>query len=210
MDTEFRIESNIAGNGLSGTNRVRVSQPVSVGGNTFETTVIFSHLLEADSGAYSCSAYITSPPSQPNVIASDSISCSESINVDRKLATALPILLIDFNYTLCCSTALNAPIVTISPMQILTAGDRHMLTCTATVDEFLIAAPILEWKPPKNAAGVSIGTQSTIRSISTITLTFNNIRTSQAGVYECRTTINITGIEPLSQTANQTVQVQSK
>ena len=73
------------GNGISDTGRVSVSpRPVSVGENTFETTVRFSHLLEADAGAYNCSAYITSPPSLPNVITSDFTTGSESIDVGRK------------------------------------------------------------------------------------------------------------------------------
>ncbi len=74
------------GNGISDTNRVSVSRPVyiSAGENTFETTVTFTHLLEADTGAYSCSAYIASPPSLPNMITSDSTSGSESITVGRK------------------------------------------------------------------------------------------------------------------------------
>ena len=72
------------GNGISDTDRVSVLQPVSVGENTFETTVTFNYLLEADAGAYNCSAYITSPPSLPTVITSESISGSESVNVGRK------------------------------------------------------------------------------------------------------------------------------
>ena len=73
------------GNGVSDTGRVSVSpQPVSVGENTFETTVTFSHLLEADAGTYNCSAYITSSSSLPNVITSDSTSGSESISIGRK------------------------------------------------------------------------------------------------------------------------------
>ena len=73
------------GNGVSDAGRVSVSpRPVSVGANTFETTVTFSHLLEADVGAYNCSAYITSPSSLPNVITSDSTSGSESISIGRK------------------------------------------------------------------------------------------------------------------------------
>ena len=45
---------------------------------------MFNHLLEADTGTYNCSAFMTSPPSQPNVIVSDPASGSESINVGRK------------------------------------------------------------------------------------------------------------------------------
>ena len=85
VDTDIIVESSIVGNGISDTDRVNVSiQPVLVGENTFETTVTFSHLLEADAGAYNCSAYTTSPLSVPDVITSDSTSASESISVDRK------------------------------------------------------------------------------------------------------------------------------
>jgi hypothetical protein len=85
VDTDIIVESSIVGNGISDTDQVSVSKrPVSVGENTFETTVTFSHLLEADAGAYNCSANITSPPSLPNVITSDSTSGSESIDIGRK------------------------------------------------------------------------------------------------------------------------------
>ena len=83
MDIE--VKSSIMGSGISDTERVTVSpQQVSVGENMFEITVTFRHLLETDTGAYSCSAYVTSPPSQPNVITSDSTSGSEPINVGCK------------------------------------------------------------------------------------------------------------------------------
>ena len=81
------------GNGVSDTDRVSVSpRPVSVGENTFETTVAFSFLLEADSGAYNCSAYITSPQSLPNLITSDSTSGSEFIIVGRKCIKKLKLM----------------------------------------------------------------------------------------------------------------------
>ena len=73
------------GNGISDIDRVSVSpRPISVRENTFETTVTFNHLLEADAGAYNCSAYIASPSSLPNVITSDSTSGLESISIGRK------------------------------------------------------------------------------------------------------------------------------
>ena len=106
--------------------------------------------------------------------------------------------------------ALRAPSVTISPTQIPTAGDQHTLTCTASIDEFLMVTPFLEWRLPQNAAGLSTGTQVTTGGTSTNTLTFNHIRTSQGGIYGCRATINVAGFDPLSHTANQTIQVQSK
>ena len=82
VDTDIIVESSIVGNGISDTDRVSVSaRPVSVGENIFETTVTFSYLLEADTGAYNCSAYVKSAPSLPNVISSDSSSGLESISV---------------------------------------------------------------------------------------------------------------------------------
>ena len=95
VDTDIIVESSIMGNGISDTDRVSVSpRPVFVGGITFETTVTFSHLLEADAGAYNCSAYITSPPSLPNVITSDSTSGSESIGVGRKCIKKLKLIVL--------------------------------------------------------------------------------------------------------------------
>ena len=89
------MESSIIGNGISDTNRVNVSiRWILVGENTFETTVTFSHLLEADAGAYNCSAYTTSPLSVPNVITSDSTSASESISVGHKCIKVKLIILI--------------------------------------------------------------------------------------------------------------------
>ena len=78
-----QVQSSITGPGISDTSRVAVSQLMSVSDRSYETTVTFSHLLEADTGVYTCSAFTTS--SQPNVIASDSISGLESITVGRKL-----------------------------------------------------------------------------------------------------------------------------
>jgi hypothetical protein len=85
VDTDIIVESSIVGNGISDADRISISpRPVSVGENTFETTVTFSHLLEADAGEYYCLAYIRSPPSLPNVITSDSTFGSEPISVGRK------------------------------------------------------------------------------------------------------------------------------
>ena len=84
VDTNVIVEGSITGTGISDTNRVHVSRLMSVGESTFETTVTFDHLLEADTGAYNCSALVRSPSSQPNVITSELISGSESITVGGK------------------------------------------------------------------------------------------------------------------------------
>ena len=107
-------------------------------------------------------------------------------------------------------TALQAPTVSISTIPIVTAGDQHILNCTATVEEYLIATPTLEWRLPNNAAGMILGQKSMTGSTSTITLTFNQIYTSQGGVYECIATVNISDFDSQSQTTNGTIYVRSK
>ena len=91
VDTDFMVQSSITGPGISDTNRVAVSQLMLVGESSYETTVTFNYLLEADAGAYNCSAFTTS--SQPNVIPSDSTSGMESIDVWRKLNLVLLLLI---------------------------------------------------------------------------------------------------------------------
>lgn len=82
VDTNFMVQSNITGPGISDTNRVNVSQLVLIGERNYEKTITFSYLTEADTGSYNCSTFITS--SYAYVIASDSTSTSESISVERK------------------------------------------------------------------------------------------------------------------------------
>jgi hypothetical protein len=68
------------------------------------------------------------------------------------------------------------------------------------------------WEFPQGSGTFDtiMGDQSGIQATTTRTVTFNRIRTSQAGVYVCRATIDIQGIDSLNLTATQTVRVQSK
>ena len=79
------VHSSITGPETLDTFRVAISQPmfINVGEGTYEITVTFSYLVEADTGGYNCSAFTTS--SQHNVITSDHTTVLESINVGRKL-----------------------------------------------------------------------------------------------------------------------------
>ena len=84
------------------------------------------------------------------------------------------------------------------------------MTCTATFEEFLVQRPTLMWEFPGSTVDTVMGDQLRVQVTTTRTLTFNRIRTSQAGVYTCRATIDIQGINPLSRTTGQAVRVQSK
>jgi hypothetical protein len=100
--------------------------------------------------------------------------------------------------------------VSISAIPIVTAGDQYTLHCTATVDEYQIATPTLEWRLLKNAGDVVVGQQLTVGNKSTIRLIFNEIQTSQGGTYQYTATVNISGLDAQSQTANGTIYVKSE
>ena len=105
--------------------------------------------------------------------------------------------------------------LSVSPSQgiFVEAGSRHDITCTTTFDEYLVQRPTLIWQFPDGSSTVDtiiMGDQLGIRATTSRILSFNRIRTSQAGVYTCRATIDIQGIDPRSRNTSQTVRVQSK
>ena len=108
--------------------------------------------------------------------------------------------------------ALQAPIVSISPIQGISieAGAQDTITCAAAFDEYLVERPTLVWEFPGSNVDTIMGDQLGIRATITRTLTFNHIRTSQAGVYTCIATMDIEGLNSLSRIASQTVRVQNK
>ena len=104
--------------------------------------------------------------------------------------------------------------LSVSPSQgiFVEAGGRHDLTCTTTFDEYLVQRPTLIWQFPDGSSTVDtiiMGDQLGIRATTSRTLTFNRIRTSQAGVYTCRATIDIQGINPRSRNTSQTISIRS-
>ena len=110
--------------------------------------------------------------------------------------------------------AVMLPPPIVSPTQGISveAGGQDTITCTALFDEYLVERPTLVWEFPQGSGtdDTTMGDQLGIQGTTNRTLTFNRIRTSQAGVYTCRATIDIQGIDSPSQTASQTIRVQSK
>ena len=100
--------------------------------------------------------------------------------------------------------------MTVSTSSVTLAGEQLSLTCTATVIEFLKTTPTLTWTLPGNSDHTSVGVTSRLETTSNITLNFNPLRTSHGGLYVCEATVNISGVPPQSQTASDTVRVQSK
>ena len=97
--------------------------------------------------------------------------------------------------------------VTASHSDPVSAGSSLTLTCTAVCDR----VPRLTWVGPNGAVvtgnGITVSPQTDDGRISTLTLTFNSIRTSHAGYYNCTSEVT----EPLSTTWDAyLVRVQSK
>ena len=88
----------------------------------------------------------------------------------------------------CLSTALPAPIVTISPaIDVLTVGQSYTLTCTVMVVPHLVVEPTIH-----KYDGTSVITSSS--SGTSLQLTFNPIVTADSNEYTCRASIDITDI----------------
>ena len=100
--------------------------------------------------------------------------------------------------------------MTVTPVQVWTAGGSYTLSCSATYEKFLQTTPTLTWTLPGTTDDITIGDQSNTEDMSSISLNFNLLRTSHGGVYVCEATVSISGITPQSQSANETVHVQSK
>ena len=95
-----------------------------------------------------------------------------------------------------------------------TAGQAHILTCTATVVENLVVVPTLEWlDTDRNIVGdnsITVAPPVTTGINTTLTLTFDPLHTSHGGRYTCRATINIPVISIVNSSEVSDVLVQSK
>ena len=101
---------------------------------------------------------------------------------------------------ICVSTALPAPIVTISPASdVLTVGQSYTLTCTVMIVPHLVVEPSIQWTKYDGTVVVT----STGTSLS---LNFNPIMTADSNVYTCRASIDITDIT-LSVTSESTWEI---
>ena len=103
---------------------------------------------------------------------------------------------------ICLSTALPAPIVTISPdSDVLTVGQSYTLTCNVMVVPHLVVEPTIQWT---EYDGTSVITSSS--SGTSLLLNFNPIMTSDSNEYTCRASIDIIDIT-LSATSESTWEI---
>ena len=106
------------------------------------------------------------------------------------------------------NTELNNQVVIEGPPNPLLAGDSYAITCTAIAD----ITPVVRWmdsggNPVEEGEGLTLSGPIVSGNATTLRLTFNYLRTSQAGAYSCLSIIDV----PTSiQRAIRDVIIQSK
>ena len=111
---------------------------------------------------------------------------------------------------------LPAPVLSVSSPPLTTAGEVLSVTCTATVEEFLITTPTLLWLNSDGSVVTTTGNPTAPGSaevngeVSTLELTFSPLRTSHGGQYRCRASIDIPDTASVQATMAANITVQSE
>ena len=75
-------------------------------------------------------------------------------------------------------------------------GEEYMLNCTVTVVDRLIVSPVITWT--KRSANNDISVPSVLMTVSNVMsslyLRFTSLNTSDAGLYTCEASINVSQI----------------
>uniref|UniRef100_A0A1X7UYM6 Soluble interferon alpha/beta receptor OPG204 n=1 Tax=Amphimedon queenslandica TaxID=400682 RepID=A0A1X7UYM6_AMPQE len=145
----------------------------------YNATLMFYPLDNADdSGMYTCNVEVTAPNSYTYLR-----STSASITV----------------------MAIPRPVVEIVAMGITEPGEEYMLNCTVTVLDRLIVSPVIIWtkRSASNVINVPPVLMNISNVLSSLYLRFSSLNTSDAGLYTCEASINISQI-PIVARSNDT------
>ncbi|XP_019860201.1 PREDICTED: uncharacterized protein LOC105314995 [Amphimedon queenslandica] len=140
----------------------------------YNATLMFYPLDNAnDTGMYSCNVEVTAPNSYM-YLRNTSASANISITV-----VATPV-----------------PVVEIISMGIAEPGEEYMLNCTVTVVDRLIVSPVITWtkRSANNAISVPPVFMTVSNVMSSLYLNFSSLNTSDAGLYTCEASINVSQI----------------
>ena len=93
-------------------------------------------------------------------------------------------------------TATPSPAVEIVTMGMAEPGEEYMLNCTVTVVDRLIVSPVITWT--KRSANNDISVPPVLMTVSNVMsslyLRFTSLNTSDAGLYTCKASINVSQI----------------
>ncbi|XP_019851148.1 PREDICTED: hemicentin-1-like [Amphimedon queenslandica] len=140
----------------------------------YNATLMFYPLDNADdSGVYACNIEVTAPNSY-TYLRNTSASTNTSITV---LATPVPVVEIVY-------------------MGMAEPGEEYMLNCTVTIVDRLIVSPVITWTKRSANNVISVPPDFMIVSnvMSSLYLNFSSLNTSDAGLYTCEASINVSQI----------------
>ncbi|XP_011408497.1 PREDICTED: uncharacterized protein LOC105315514, partial [Amphimedon queenslandica] len=140
----------------------------------YNATLMFYPLDNADdSGMYTCNVEVTAPNSYTYL---------------RNTTTSANTFITVF--------ATPGPVVEIVTMGIAEPGEEYMLNCTVTVVDRLIVSPVITWtkRSVNNVISVPPVLMTVSNAMSSLYLRFSSLNTSDAGLYTCEASINVSQI----------------
>ena len=183
------------------------NQTINIATNSTISHLLLNPLTTGSSGQYTCNVTLSGSSLHYIKILNPSVAASYSISVNGKYVFQLLLLIIPY-------TAIpSAPVVVILT-SLAKPGEESILNCTVSAGPGLPL--VVAWTKntgEPNANNISILPVSTTNSKTntSTSLIFTSLTTSDAGLYTCTATINISQIAPAPQTSEDvTVSVQSK
>ncbi|XP_019851145.1 PREDICTED: neogenin-like [Amphimedon queenslandica] len=137
----------------------------------YNATLMFYPLDNADdSGMYTCNVEVNAPYSYKYLR-----------NTSTNASTSIPVI------------ATPVPVVQIVSMGIAEPGEEYMLNCTVTVVDGLIVSPVITWtkRSANNVISVPPVLMTVSNVMSSLYLNFSSLNTSDAGLYTCEASINV-------------------
>ena len=105
------------------------------------------------------------------------------------------------------------PVVTITGPTTGVAGGSLQLTCSVSVEEYLVAQPTVQWSGGSVSSGNGVTVSATVTSgvTSERSVTFSSLRTSHGAQYTCLAEVNISSISLVKTgSENRAVMVESE
>ena len=163
--------------------------------STYTSTLMLNPLSSStDTGQYVCSVGVSSYPADPFIT---QINASNSTHITVQRESVLI-----FFVRSCDSTnnphsiALPLPAVMVNYNGTMSIGSFLTLSCEVQVVEGLIVQPDIVWtkRAVSDGGGNSIISVGQVRTNNALTLTFNELNTSDAGEYTCTAAVNVSVI----------------